>query len=65
MGAEEPDRHGACPILEGRNQAIVVTLDVEDDPACPCDPRFLSGGLAQLVLPRKHVNAARGSEVPL
>src|ERR1700687_3156711 len=33
MGAEEPDRQGSCPVLEGCNQSIVVALDVENDPS--------------------------------
>jgi hypothetical protein len=33
MGAEKPDRHGCCAVLDGRNQSIVVALDVENDPA--------------------------------
>ena len=33
VGAEEANRYGSCPILQGRNQTIVIALDVEDDPA--------------------------------
>src|SRR5258708_29283611 len=49
MGAEEPDCHRSRPILEGRDQSVIVALDVEDDPAglenanlgIPCFPVLL------------------------
>src|SRR5271170_6069408 len=40
MGAEEPDRDDAGFVFDDSNQAIVVGLDVEHDPARLEDARF-------------------------
>jgi hypothetical protein len=40
MGAKEPDREDSCPILDGRDQSMVVALDVKYDPAGLGNARF-------------------------
>ena len=33
MTAEETDRDGSCPILNGGHQPVVAAFDIENDPA--------------------------------
>jgi len=45
MATEESDRERSCPILDGRDQSVVVAFDVEYDSPSLEDARFRVRGL--------------------
>jgi hypothetical protein len=48
MAPEESDRERACPVLDGCNQPVVVSLDIENNSAGLENARFWVGCLYTL-----------------